>query len=199
MWVLLEKAKEYAESLGADFVEVRGERQVRNIIRFNNDIVKTVQSTSLVGIGITVVIGKSRGHGFTSDLSDDAIKSAVKRAIDSAKVLNDIAEISAEPIEYKPKEYEGFKPTRNKDPEKIELEDKIALVTGAAGSIGSATVKRFAEEGATVILCDINEEGCKKVLNELKEKGGKGCPPCLFGVFQAGCRGFESRLPLQLA
>ena len=38
----------------------------------------------------------------------------------------------------------------------MRLKDKIALVTGAAGSIGSATVKRFAEEGATVILSDIN-------------------------------------------
>jgi len=56
----------------------------------------------------------------------------------------------------------------------MRLKDKIALVTGAAGSIGSATVKRFAEEGATVILSDINEEGCKKVLKEIKEKGGKG-------------------------
>lgn len=56
----------------------------------------------------------------------------------------------------------------------MRLKDKTALVTGAAGSIGSATVKRFAEEGATVILSDINEEGCKKVMKEIEEKGGKG-------------------------
>ncbi len=56
----------------------------------------------------------------------------------------------------------------------MRLKDRIALVTGAAGNIGCATVKRFAEEGATVILSDINEEGCKKVLQEIKEKGGKG-------------------------
>ena len=56
----------------------------------------------------------------------------------------------------------------------MRLKDKIALVTGAAGGIGSATVKRFAEEGATVILSDINEEGCKRVLKEIEEKGGKG-------------------------
>ena len=56
----------------------------------------------------------------------------------------------------------------------MRLKDKIALVTGASGNIGCATAKRFAEEGATVILSDINEEGCKKVLQEIKEKGGKG-------------------------
>ena len=56
----------------------------------------------------------------------------------------------------------------------MRLKDKIALVTGAARGIGSATVKRFAEEGATVILSDINEKGCEKVLKEIEEKGGKG-------------------------
>ena len=56
----------------------------------------------------------------------------------------------------------------------MRLKDKIALITGAGGGIGSATVKRFAEEGATVILSDINEKGCEKVLKEIEEKGGKG-------------------------
>ena len=56
----------------------------------------------------------------------------------------------------------------------MRLKDKSALITGAGGGIGSATVKRFAEEGATVILSDINEKGCEKVLKEIEEKGGKG-------------------------
>lgn len=56
----------------------------------------------------------------------------------------------------------------------MRLKDKIALITGAAGDIGSTTAKRFAEEGATVILSDINKEGCEKALNEIESKGGKG-------------------------
>ena len=56
----------------------------------------------------------------------------------------------------------------------MRLKNKIALVTGAAGGIGSATARRFAEEGATVVLSDINGEGCEKVLEEIEEKGGKG-------------------------
>ena len=56
----------------------------------------------------------------------------------------------------------------------MRLKNKNALVTGAAGGIGSATVRRFAEEGATVVLSDINGEGCEKLLKEIEEKGGKG-------------------------
>jgi len=55
----------------------------------------------------------------------------------------------------------------------MRLKDKIALVTGAGGDIGAATAKRFAEEGATVILSDINPEGSEKVLQEIVAKGGK--------------------------
>ena len=56
----------------------------------------------------------------------------------------------------------------------MRLKDKIALVTGAGGCIGSAVVKRFSEEGATVILSDIKDEGCRKILKEIEAEGRKG-------------------------
>lgn len=55
----------------------------------------------------------------------------------------------------------------------MRLQDKIALITGAAGDIGRATVMRFAKEGATVILSDINVSGCEKVLADVEAAGGK--------------------------
>jgi 3-oxoacyl-[acyl-carrier protein] reductase len=55
----------------------------------------------------------------------------------------------------------------------MRLKDKIALVTGAGGDIGAATAKRFAEEGAMVILSDIKPEGSEKVLQEIVAKGGR--------------------------
>lgn len=39
----------------------------------------------------------------------------------------------------------------------MRLKDKVCIVTGGAAGIGKATAERFAEEGATVILCDVNE------------------------------------------
>src|SRR5262245_45056141 len=39
------------------------------------------------------------------------------------------------------------------------LANKVAVVTGAASGIGLATARRFAREGARLVLADLNEEG----------------------------------------
>ena len=47
------------------------------------------------------------------------------------------------------------------------LKDCVAVVTGAAGGIGRAIVQRLASDGAKVVLADIDEDGTKRVANEL--------------------------------
>jgi NAD(P)-dependent dehydrogenase (short-subunit alcohol dehydrogenase family) len=47
------------------------------------------------------------------------------------------------------------------------LEDKVALITGGGGSIGAATARLFAEEGAKVVLADVDEDGLATVTDEI--------------------------------
>lgn len=47
------------------------------------------------------------------------------------------------------------------------LENKNAVITGGAGAIGKTTAQRFLEEGARVLLVDLNEDDLKEVVEAL--------------------------------
>lgn len=51
------------------------------------------------------------------------------------------------------------------------LEGRVALVTGAASGIGRATAYRLAEEGAKVLLTDVQDEAGELVAKHLRELG----------------------------
>jgi len=63
----------------------------------------------------------------------------------------------------------------------MRLERKVALVTGAAGNIGFAATRRLLQEGARVLLVDVNEHALRGALERLrKEQSG----------WKARCDGF---------
>ncbi|HEY6073610.1 MAG TPA: SDR family NAD(P)-dependent oxidoreductase, partial [Anaerolineales bacterium] len=51
----------------------------------------------------------------------------------------------------------------------MRMKDKVVLVTGGASGIGRATALRFAEEGARVVICDLNEAAGQETVKELGE------------------------------
>lgn len=53
------------------------------------------------------------------------------------------------------------------------LEDKVAVITGAANGIGRATARLFAREGGRLLLADIHEEGLQETLALVRNEGGE--------------------------
>ncbi len=54
---------------------------------------------------------------------------------------------------------------------KVDLQNKVAVVTGAAGAIGSATAKLLSQNGAIVYLNDVNAERLQNIADSLTAEG----------------------------
>jgi 3-oxoacyl-[acyl-carrier protein] reductase len=57
-----------------------------------------------------------------------------------------------------------------------QLEGKVAIVTGGAQGIGAAYCRRFAAEGAKLVVADINEALAKTTAEELRQSGAEAIP-----------------------
>jgi len=53
------------------------------------------------------------------------------------------------------------------------LEKKVAIVTGGSAGIGKESCLLFAQEGASVVVADVDEKGGKQTVEEIKKQGGQ--------------------------
>lgn len=66
----------------------------------------------------------------------------------------------------------------------MRFQGKVAVVTGAATGIGAASAVAFAEDGAAVVLTDVNEAALRKRVEEIEASGGR-CIAVVADVAQA--------------
>jgi 3-oxoacyl-[acyl-carrier protein] reductase len=64
----------------------------------------------------------------------------------------------------------GFKSQHLKANQEMRLKDKIAIITGAAQGIGKAIAYRFADEGAKIMVCDLNLDSAQRVSEEIEDR-----------------------------
>ena len=55
----------------------------------------------------------------------------------------------------------------------MQFEEKVAVITGAGGGIGKATAEAFAQEGAAVVIADVDAESSEQVAQEIRSQRGK--------------------------
>lgn len=55
----------------------------------------------------------------------------------------------------------------------MRLKEKVAIITGAGQGIGRAFALRFAQEGARVVIADIQEDKASSVVQEIHDAGGQ--------------------------
>ena len=64
----------------------------------------------------------------------------------------------------------------------FDLKDQVALITGGSGVLGMVFARALADQGAKIVVADINEERCNASAAEITKESGKACLGVLLDV-----------------
>jgi hypothetical protein len=72
----------------------------------------------------------------------------------------------------------------------MRLKDKVTIITGAAHGIGKVYARRFAEEGAQVVIADIDRAACKATAKAIIDSGTTWSVPAGAKLTDAQYKGY---------
>ncbi|MDQ6794745.1 MAG: SDR family oxidoreductase [Chloroflexota bacterium] len=55
----------------------------------------------------------------------------------------------------------------------MRFTDRVAIVTGGGRGIGAATVRRFAQDGAAVVIADLDDDPARELASDIESSGGQ--------------------------
>lgn len=120
------------------------------------------------GLGMISTGKEKRMAKISSDIYHRSI--AVIRGATAIDSYVSMTPAEAFSVEYWP--LERYKLTLQ--PKEKELSRRVAFISGAASGIGKAIAQRFAQEGAHVVIADLNEEGACIAAEEICKAYGEG-------------------------
>jgi rhamnulose-1-phosphate aldolase/alcohol dehydrogenase len=171
VWVEFDPAAEDAATLRDRAVRRVREWQERErtyVDRYSDGDTMTDPSPRVVviqGIGVVSVGRTLKAARLARDLFERAIN--VMRAASALGGFVSLTDEESFAVEYWPLEL--YKLTLAPAPR--ELQGQVALITGAAGGIGSAVARALAAEGACVVATDLDGNGAQAVARDLGDAG----------------------------
>jgi rhamnulose-1-phosphate aldolase/alcohol dehydrogenase len=118
----------------------------------------------IAGVGMVALGANPKQARLSRDLYHRAVE--VMRGADALDAFVSLTEEESFAVEYWPLEL--YKLSLAPPPK--ELAGKVALVTGGAGGIGRAIVRRLNAEGACVVVADIDHDGARRVADGLGDE-----------------------------